>query len=73
MIPIDELITVKDETIDDQPLEVIAQRKWEPEEDRILLQFYQEYGNKWKTIAELIPGRTAQSVRNRINHLYPQK
>ena len=35
------------------------------EEDKLLLELYEELGNKWRKIADLIPGRTECQVKNR--------
>ena len=40
-------------------------RAWEPEEDHILLETYDEIGPRWKDIMKRIPGRTQAMCRNR--------
>ena len=38
---------------------------WTAEEDQLITDAVHEYGQKWQTIAELLPGRSANAVRNR--------
>lgn len=42
---------------------------WTPEEDALLLKFQKGVGNKWSCIADMLPGRTAVSVKNRFKFL----
>jgi len=39
---------------------------WTPEEDLLLIEKYQEIGAHWNVIAKCFPGRSGNSVRNRI-------
>ena len=41
--------------------------RWTPEEDDILFTAQERVGNKWSKIAELLPGRAENDVKNRFN------
>jgi hypothetical protein len=43
----------------------IDRRPWTRAEDEILIRCYQKWGNKWRKIADLLPGRTENAVKNR--------
>ena len=40
---------------------------WTTEEDEIFLSLHQKLGNKWTKIAESLPGRTENAIKNRYN------
>lgn len=45
----------------------LKKKNWAPEEDRVILRAHASLGNKWSAIANLLPGRTDNSVKNRFN------
>lgn len=51
----------------------ISSDPWTKDEDRILVEKVHELGTKWKKIAEFIPNRSQNSIKNRWNfHLKKQ-
>ena len=47
----------------------VKKEEWSYEEDQILIDCQVKCGNKWTVIANLIPGRSATSIKNRWNWL----
>lgn len=47
----------------------IKRTTWSPDEDRILLQYQHQIGNKWARIAKVLRGRTDNQVKNRYYSL----
>ena len=45
----------------------IVKKGWSPEEDEIMFFEHRKHGNKWTVIAESLPGRTDNSIKN---HFY---
>jgi hypothetical protein len=46
----------------------VSQADWTPEEDTIIIRLHAQWGNKWATIASMMPfGRTGDQVKNRWN------
>ena len=64
-----DMITVWDPTIDDNPIEVRAQRAWTLDEDIILLSSIKNIGKKWSLISQKLTDRTPNSCRMRYNHI----
>lgn len=46
---------------------------WSPEEDDLLILNVNKYGNKWKYLENIFPGRTEVSLRNRYRKLQRNK
>ena len=40
---------------------------WTPEEDRLLMKYHEQFGNKWVQISQLIPNRSDNAIKNRWN------
>jgi hypothetical protein len=39
---------------------------WTPDEDALIMDSVMRFGQKWQMIAELLPGRSSNAVRNRF-------
>jgi hypothetical protein len=43
----------------------VSQADWTPTEDAFIIRLHAQLGNKWETIASMLPGRTGNKVKNR--------
>jgi hypothetical protein len=47
----------------------VSKEPWTPDEDALLLRWYQLAGPKWTTIAKQFPAKTAHNIKNRHKQL----
>lgn len=72
-MPLTDMIHACDPTVDDDPIEMRAQRKWTLEEDIRLLNLIKVLGTRWTIISKRFIDRTSDSCRKRYNHINSQR
>lgn len=45
----------------------IKKAEWTEEEDKIIIQLHEKYGNRWSLIATQLKGRSDNAIKNRFN------
>ena len=69
-VPLENILTFRDETVNDNPLEYQTLRQWTAEEDKILIEKTQIFGKQWSLLSKFFHCRTPLSIRKRYYYLY---
>lgn len=51
----------------------LKKKNWTEEEDKIIVELHNKFGNKWAFIASQIPGRSDNAIKNRFNGTIKRK
>ena len=69
LLGFNDLVCLNDPDVDDQPVEFTSKRKFNNDEDILLLSLVDIHGRKWKLLSEFFVDRTPNSLKNRYNYI----
>lgn len=69
LLGFNDLVCLNDPDVDDQPVEFTSKRKFNDDEDILLLSLVDIHGRKWKLLSEFFVDRTPNSLKNRYNYI----